>query len=152
MKHIPYLCEDVQSFFNKVDEFSGQLAGMGDYSCVLVTIYANIHLKDKVPDLIHKVREVLPEAKIAGGTASAMITAGVINYYGISLTFSVFKEGQIEVFPIFWDDDKSKEIGVETLEKLTKVDNLAAVELLTAGYAINAMPFFEEISKLPPEV
>ncbi len=152
MKHIPYLCEDVQSFFNKVDEFSSQLAGMGEYSCVLVTIYANIHLKDKVPDLIQKVREVLPEAKIAGGTASAMITAGVINYYGISLTFSVFKEGQIEVFPVFWDDDKSKEIGVETLEKLTKVDNLAAVEMLTAGYAINTMPFFEEISKLPPEV
>ena len=74
MKHIPYLCEDVQSFFNKVDEFSSQLAGMGEYSCVLVTIYANIHLKDKVPDLIQKVREVLPEAKIAGGTASAMIT------------------------------------------------------------------------------
>lgn len=152
MKHIPYLCEDVQSFFDKVDEFSGQLAGMEEFSCVLVTIYASIHLKDKVPDLILKVREVLPEAKIAGGTASAMITAGVINYYGISLTFSVFSEGQAEVFPVFWDDDKSKEIGEETLKRLVKVENLAAVEMLTSGYAINAMPFFEELSKLSPEV
>ena len=152
MKQIPYLCEDVKSFFNKVDEFSSQLADMGSYSCVLVTIFLSIDLKDEVPDLIGKVREKLPDAKIVGGTASANITAGVINYYGISLTFSVFEKSEVEVFPIFWDDANSYEIGVETLQRLTKMKNLAAVEMLTSGYAINAMPFFKELSKMPPDI
>lgn len=152
MKQIPYLCEDVKSFFNKVDEFSSQLADMGAYSCVLVTIFLSIDLKDEVPDLIGKVREKLPDAKIVGGTASANITAGVINYYGISLTFSVFEKSEVEVFPIFWDDANSHEIGVETLQRLTKMKNLAAVEMLTSGYAINAMPFFKELSKMPPDI
>ncbi|WP_027406783.1 GGDEF domain-containing protein [Anaerovibrio sp. RM50] len=152
MKHIPYLCEDEKDFFNRVDEFSRELADMGRYSCVLVTIFLDIHLKEKAPELIRKVRETLPEARIAGGTASANITAGVINLCGISLTFSVFEEAQVEVFPLEWDDARSHEIGAETLERLNEADNLAAVEMLTSGYAINTMPFFRELSLLPPEV
>ncbi|ORT98975.1 diguanylate cyclase [Anaerovibrio sp. JC8] len=152
MKHIPYLCHDLKSFFNRVDEFAGQLADMESYSDVLVTIFLDIHLKDEAPKLISKVRKTLPDAKIVGGTASANITAGVINLYGISLTFSVFNEAKVEVFPIMWEDARSHEIGDRTRERLEGMEQLKAVEMLTSGYAVNTMPFFRELSQMSPEV
>ena len=152
MKHIPYLCNDVNDFSRIVDEFANMLPELGKCSCILATIFVDIKLKKKARQIINKLRETLPKVKIIGGTVSANITAGVINYYGVSVTFSVFEESMVEVLPVYWDDDESGKIGREITGQLMRMEQLVAIGMYSSGYAINIVPFFKELSQLPSDI
>jgi len=152
MKHIPYLCDDINEFVRIVDEFANMLPGLGKYSSVLATIFVDIKRKKDAPRVISKMRETLPNVKIIGGTVSANITAGVINYYGISVTFSVFEESTVEVLPVYWDDNNSEEIGKELLNRLSHTEQLVAIGMYTSGFVLDVVPFFKELSQLPSDI
>ena len=152
MKHIPYLCNDLNEFSRIVDEFANMLPELGKCSCVLATIFVDIKLRKKARQIINKLRGALPKVKIIGGTVSANITAGVINYYGISVTFSVFEESMVEVLPVYWDDDESGKIGREITGRLMRMEQLVAIGMYSSGYAINIVPFFKELSQLPSDI
>ncbi|MCR5176364.1 MAG: GGDEF domain-containing protein [Anaerovibrio sp.] len=152
MEHIPYLCEDVNEFNLLVDEFTRILPNFGHYSSILATVFVDVKIKKDTPLLVKKLKSVLPDAKIIGGTVSANITAGVINYYGISVTFSVFKFAQVDVMPLIWEDSESRQIGKNFLEILMHTGEVAAIEMLTSGYSLEMVPFFEELSKIPSDI
>ena len=152
MKHIPYLCDDVNDFFRIVDEFADMLPQLGRYSCVLATVFVDIKLKHEGPRLLDKMRTTLPEVKIVGGTVSANITAGVINYYGISVTFSIFTDSMVEVLPVHWDDDRSQEIGRQVLQRIMHMEQVVAIGMYTSGYALDVVPFFSQLSSLPSDI
>ncbi|WP_297966076.1 diguanylate cyclase [uncultured Anaerovibrio sp.] len=152
MKHIPYLCDDINAFYKVVDEFADTLPEYGDYSCILATIFVDIKLKGDTPMLLAKLKEVLPDVKVIGGTAHASITEGEINYYGISVTFSVFSSSTVEVLPVHWEDEHSKQIGEALYRKLIDMRQLVAVGMYSSGYALNMVPFFNILSQLPTDI
>lgn len=151
MKQISYLCKDEQDFTQYLSEFVETLDGLGDYSCVMVTLFIDTTLKDRAPQMVNLVKESIPGVKIIGGTVSANITAGVINTYGISMTFSVFESSSVEILPVYWDDLKSRDLGKQLLYKLRNVEQLVAVQMLTSGYTLDVVPFFKELSNCPSD-
>lgn len=152
MKQIPYLCNDKREYIARIHEFKASLAGMPGYKCILATIYVDSYLKKYAPEMIVELKTILPDAKIIGGTVSANITAGVINMYGISVTFSVFFESEVEVIPIEWDDAKSRDMGKKLLYHVRQLYQPVAIQMITAGYNLNTLPFFEEISNIPEDI
>lgn len=152
MKHIPYLCNDINEFFHVVDGFADMLPSFGEYSCVLATVFVDIKLKEEAARIIAKMKDTLPEVKLIGGTVSANITAGVISYYGISVTFSVFNNSSVDVLPVYWNDEDSKQIGSDFLKRLSRMKHLVAVGMYTSGFTLNVVPFFNELSKLPSDI
>lgn len=151
MKQISYLCKNEHDFIRNISDFVDSMGSIGAYSCILVTMYIDTSLKDQAPQMVQKVKEYIPKAKIIGGTVSANITAGVINTFGISMTFSVFESSQVEVIPVYWDDIKSRDIGKNILHELRNVDQLVAVQILTSGYNLDILPFFSELSNSPSD-
>ena len=152
MKQIPYICNDLQEFVSKLDEFRNTLKEMSDYSCILATVYVDSKLKRLVPELIKLLKDNLPNVKIVGGTVSANITAGVINLYGISVTFSVFFSSQVEIIPLQWGDEKSNTMGKEVLYRIIQMQHPVAIQIISSGYNLNLTPFFQQLSNLPEDI
>lgn len=152
MKQIPYLCNDQLEFVEKVKEFRNMLRDMPEYKCILATIYVDSHMKDSVPRLLVMLKETIPGIKILGGTVSANITAGVINTFGISLTFSVFFKSTVEIVPIHWDDEQSSMLGKGFLGYVRNLYQPVAIQMISSGYNLNLAPFMKEVSNIPEDI
>lgn len=152
MKQISYLCNNQQEFIDKVNAFEEGLAYFSDYSCILATIYVDSELKQLVPDLVQLLQDKLPQVQVVGGTVSANITAGVINLYGISLTFTIFFSSYVDIIPLHWGDDDSGAMGKEVLYKIRKMHQPVAVQIISSGYNLSLTPFFQELSNIPDDI
>lgn len=152
MKQISYLCNNQQEFVDKVNAFEDDLKYLSDYSCILATIYVDSELKQLVPDLVQLLEDKLPQVQIVGGTVSANITAGVINLYGISLTFTIFFSSCVDIIPLHWGDENSCAMGKDVLYKIRKMQQPVAVQIISSGYNLSLTPFFHELSNIPDDI
>ena len=152
MKQIPYLCNDEKDFWEKVEAFKASLAEMPEYSCILVTMYVDSYFKRIASRLVVDLKELLPDARIVGGTVSANITAGVINLFGISLTFSVFFKSTVDVIAIPWKDEDSARLGKDLLWYVRQQYQPVAVQMISSGYNLDLVPFLRELSNIPEDI
>lgn len=152
MKQISYLCNNQQEFVDKVNAFEDDLKYLSDYSCILATIYVDSELKQLVPDLVQLLEDKLPQVQVVGGTVSANITAGVINLYGISLTFTIFFSSCVDIIPLHWGDENSGAMGKDVLYKIRKMQQPVAVQIISSGYNLSLAPFFHELSNIPDDI
>lgn len=152
MKQIPYLCSDENDFKEKVLNFKASLAVLPRYSCVMATMYLDSSFKEMAPGLIAVLRELLPDVRIVGGTVSANITGGVINLFGISLTFSVFFYSKVEVIGIPWQEGASAKLGKDLLHHIRQIYQPVAVQMISSGYNLDVVPFLRELSNIPEDI
>ena len=152
MKQIPYLCNDEIDFREKIESFKESLAEMPEYSCILATIYVDSYFQEITPRLVDRLKRLLPDVKIVGGTVSANITAGVINLFGISLTFSVFFKSTVDVIAIPWKDGESARLGKDLLWYIRQLYQPVAVQMISSGYNLDLVPFLRELSNIPEDI
>ena len=152
MEQVPYLCIDLEDVEIKINEFARYLDNLGDYSSLIATVYVDSKFQSDIPELIGMLKAKLPRVKIMGGIASSNVINGNIYSYGIAITFLVFKDSQVEVRALPWEDEKSAAVGKEFLSYLRKQYQLVAVYMISSGYNLNITPFFKEISNAPVDV
>lgn len=152
MKQIPYLCNDENDFRQKALAFKASLAILPEYSCILATVYLDSSFKKMASKLIDELKELLPDVKVVGGTVSANITAGVINLFGISLTFSVFFKSNVEVIAIPWGDGNSAALGKDLLYRIRQMYQPVALQMISSGYNLDVVPFLRELSDIPEDI
>lgn len=153
MRQISYLCNSKSEFIDKVADFKKKyIVAKGMTKSVLATVFVSTEIHQVIPSIIEILKNEIPEIKIIGGTVAANITKGYIETKGVSLTFTTFKESMVDVIPIKWDDDNSRNLGKAFLRYLWDVPNPVAVQLVSSGYNLNVVPFFKEVSNCPDDI
>ena len=153
MQQFPYICRDYDHFLQNLADFKQKCLELeSEISSILAMIYVPLDQKEQIQDYIDAIQDTVPDVHIVGGATAVSIADAELSLDKVTMTFTVFAYSYVEVVPIIWDDQTSRNIGKNFLYYIRNLAQPVAIQFLSAGRNLNLSPFFTEVSNCPPDI
>lgn len=120
-------------------------------SNVLVQVFTGILEEKKIKDLLHEIKEILPNINIIGSSTDGEINQDKIYCYSIVLSFSIFESTQVKVYSV--ERKKSSFQIAKSLVKMIENPIDAKVAITFAdGLNTNGDGFLKAFQKISPNI
>ncbi|SFT71488.1 diguanylate cyclase (GGDEF) domain-containing protein [Selenomonas sp. GACV-9] len=120
---------------------------MKSLSCVLVSIFMDTANERMLMEMKHTINATFPEAQIVGSVSMGEIVNGTLVEHDIVVNFTLFECSKVRVLSYDFRQIGSHQAGRELLAILNADKDVAAVEVISAGFHLDINPFFHEASK-----
>ncbi len=147
MKQIPFSIKNRQELHACIEKVQQEVRTLKNLSCVLVSIFMNTANEHMLLEMKRTINASFPEAQIVGSVSMGEIVNGTLVEHDIVVNFTLFDHAQVRVMSYDFRKIDSKQAGRELLAILNADKDVAAVEVISAGFHLDINPFFHEVSK-----
>ncbi|SFI42098.1 diguanylate cyclase (GGDEF) domain-containing protein [Selenomonas ruminantium] len=152
MKQIPFSIKNRQELHDCIEKVQQEARALKNLSCVLVSIFMDTANERMLQEMKHTINASFPEAQIVGSVSRGEIVNGTLVEHDIVVNFTLFECSKVRVMSYDFRMMSSEQAGKELLAILNADKEVAAVEVISAGFHLDVNPFFHEVSKSRQEI
>ena len=152
MKQIPFSIQKRQELQDCIEKVKQEARSMRRVSCVMVSIFMDTANERMLMEMQRTISASFPEAQIVGAVSTGEIVNGRLIEHNIVVNFTLFECSEVRVMSYDFRQMSSEQAGKELLAILNADKNVAAVEVISAGFHLDINPFFREVSKSRKEI
>ena len=123
-----------------------------EYSAILLTVFTKFQKTGPIWDMMEVIHREIPDAIIAGSTASGEICSGKLSLETTVLNFMVFEKTNISVFAYDFQKVHPDDVSTVLLGQCRLLPDLAALGLFVTLKSGSPTALFNRLSQLPKEV
>ena len=146
MKQIPFSINTVKELHNCIEQVREESRSLHTAS-VLVSVFMDASKKEMLDDIRKAVQAVFPEAQLVGAVSSGEIVNGNLMDKGVVVNFTLYEKSQVRVLAYDFRESDSQKAGADLLAVLQADKDVAAVELISAGFHLDINPFLHKLSE-----
>lgn len=152
MKQIPFSIQKRQELQDCIEKVKQEARSMRRVSCVMVSIFMDTANERMLMEMQRTISASFPEAQIVGAVSMGEIVNGRLIEHNIVVNFTLFECSEVRVMSYDFRQMSSEQAGKDLLAILNADKNVAAVEVISAGFHLDINPFFREVSKSREEI
>ncbi|MBQ1809036.1 MAG: carboxypeptidase-like regulatory domain-containing protein, partial [Selenomonas sp.] len=145
MKQILFSINTVKELHNCIEQVREESRSLHTAS-VLVSVFMDASKKEMLDDIRKAVQAVFPEAQLVGAVSSGEIVNGNLMDKGVVVNFTLYEKSQVRVLAYDFRESDSQKAGADLLAVLQADKDVAAVELISAGFHLDINPFLHKLS------
>ena len=145
MKQIPFSINTVKELHNCIEQVREESRSLHTAS-VLVSVFMDASKKEMLDDIRKAVQAVFPEAQLVGAVSRGEIVNGNLMDKGVVVNFTLYEKSQVRVMAYDFRESDSQKAGADLLAVLQADKDVAAVELISAGFHLDINPFLHKLS------
>ena len=145
MKQIPFSINTVKELHNCIEQVREESRSLHTAS-VLVSVFMDASKKEMLDDIRKAVQAVFPETQLVGAVSRGEIVNGNLMDKGVVVNFTLYEKSQVRVLAYDFRESDSQKAGADLLAVLQADKDVAAVELISAGFHLDINPFFKQLS------
>lgn len=147
MKQIPFSIQKRQELQACIEKVKKEAREMQRLSSVLVSIFMDTANERMLLEMQQTISASFPEAQIVGSVSTGEIVNGHLIEHNIVVNFTLFECSEVRVLSYDFRQISSEQAGKDLLAILNADKNVAAVEIISAGFHLDINPFFREVSQ-----